>query len=228
MAAERADRGLEAVRMVIRLGLFVGLLFGAAGRLDWARGWGFLAFYVVSGVAHVLVMRRHDPELMARRQRLGEGTKRWDKVLLGFIVTAPALVGLVGGLDVRFGWSSMPPLLFAAGAAGALAGFVAMTWAMMCNTHFEGTVRIQRDRDHRVVDGGPYRLVRHPGYVAALLVYVCLPLMVGSWWAYLPAGVSFVAMVVRTGLEDRTLRRELQGYVAYAGRVRYRLVPGVW
>jgi protein-S-isoprenylcysteine O-methyltransferase Ste14 len=99
---------------------------------------------------------------------------------------------------------------------------------MVENRFFSGTVRIQTDREHVVVSGGPYRLVRHPGYAGSLLATICVPVVLGSWWAWVPACVSVAALVVRTALEDRVLRRELDGYAAYAARTRHRLVPGVW
>jgi protein-S-isoprenylcysteine O-methyltransferase Ste14 len=96
------------------------------------------------------------------------------------------------------------------------------------NRHFEPTVRIQTDRGHTVIDTGPYALVRHPGYVAASLLVLGMPLSLGSYWASIPAILSYLLLVVRTALEDRTLQDELPGYKEYARRVRYRLLPGVW
>ena len=100
---------------------------------------------------------------------------------------------------------------------------------MTANPHFEKTVRIQTDRDHRVIDSGPYRIVRHPGYAAtAVGLLLATPLLLRSWWAFVPAVAGVAWLVLRTALEDRTLRRELAGYESYAARVRWRLVPGVW
>jgi protein-S-isoprenylcysteine O-methyltransferase Ste14 len=89
-------------------------------------------------------------------------------------------------------------------------------------------VRIQEDRGHQVVTGGPYRYVRHPMYVGIILLFPCMALFLGSWWALVPASLIAILMVIRTALEDRTLRAELPGYAEYAQRVRYRLLPGVW
>ena len=96
------------------------------------------------------------------------------------------------------------------------------------NPFFEKTVRIQSERGHRVVDTGPYRLVRHPGYLGFFAWILSTPLLLGSWWAFGPAVVSVAAVVVRTALEDRTLKAELPGYADYARCVRYRLIPGLW
>ena len=109
-----------------------------------------------------------------------------------------------------------------------VAGLAGMTWAESVSKFFEPTVRIQTDRGHRVIDTGPYAIVRHPGYVAACVLFMGMPLSLGSFWALVPAAVSCLLLVVRTVLEDKTLRNELVGYEEYTQRVRYRLVPGVW
>jgi protein-S-isoprenylcysteine O-methyltransferase Ste14 len=101
-------------------------------------------------------------------------------------------------------------------------------WAMLENEHFEQFVRIQRERGHRVVSSGPYRYVRHPGYLAAILGALVTPLMLGSVWTFVPAGLVAVLFAVRTQLEDATLQRELRGYAKYAERTRFRLVPCLW
>jgi protein-S-isoprenylcysteine O-methyltransferase Ste14 len=103
-----------------------------------------------------------------------------------------------------------------------------MLWAMAVNTHFEATVRIQDDRNHQVCTTGPYRFIRHPGYVAFILSTLAAPFILGSWWSLVPAGMIAVLVVIRTALEDRTLQQELAGYTEYTKKTRYRLVPFVW
>ncbi len=99
---------------------------------------------------------------------------------------------------------------------------------MITNAWFSTVVRIQTERGHTVCEDGPYRYVRHPGYVGFILQSLSTPLLLGSWWA-LPAGfVAAGSLVVRTRLEDSTLQNELSGYPEYAQKVRYRLIPGVW
>jgi protein-S-isoprenylcysteine O-methyltransferase Ste14 len=100
--------------------------------------------------------------------------------------------------------------------------------AMYMNRFFSMTVRIQTERGHTVVDTGPYGTVRHPGYVGMLLFYAAVPFVLGSRWALVPAVFTVMLLIVRTALEDRTLRAELPGYTDYAARVHYRLLPGVW
>jgi protein-S-isoprenylcysteine O-methyltransferase Ste14 len=111
------------------------------------------------------------------------------------------------------------------GRAGNLAG---KARALFSNPFFSGVVRIQTERGHQVISHGPYRLLRHPGYAGNLLYYLAVPLFLDTLWAYLPALLLVLVTVIRTALEDRTLQAELDGYAAYAGRVRYRLLPGIW
>ena len=123
----------------------------------------------------------------------------------------------------------MPVWLWLIGAVLYVFFVVVITWAMAVNTHFEKTVRIQRDRHHRVIESGPYRIVRHPGYLATILGLVLpTPLLLGSWWAFIPTIWAMAFLILRTVLEDRTLRKELSGYEAYTRKVRYRLLPGLW
>ena len=109
-----------------------------------------------------------------------------------------------------------------------LAGWIGVGWAETVNRFFEPGVRIQTERGHHVIDTGPYALIRHPGYFAAVLLFVGIALSLGSWWALIPAGFGSLLLVLRTVWEDRTLHAELPGYAEYAQRVRFRLVPGVW
>ena len=129
---------------------------------------------------------------------------------------------------VRYGWAPMGPAWIAVGLVLLLPGSALFICAMAANAFFEGTVRIQHDRGHRVVDTGPYALVRHPGYIGFGAFAAGTSFVLGSWWSLLPAAGAILLLVGRTALEDRTLQRELQGYAEYTGRVRYRLVPGIW
>jgi protein-S-isoprenylcysteine O-methyltransferase Ste14 len=109
-----------------------------------------------------------------------------------------------------------------------LAGALLLGWAMGENRHFESSVRIQDDQRHRVIESGPYRVVRHPGYVAGILLMVGVAFVLGSAWAVVPAILVTVVFVVRTLKEDRFLHANLEGYRDYAHRTRFRLVPGIW
>ena len=150
--------------------------------------------------------------------------------LLGLLGLAMIAQYVVASLDARWGWSPPMPLgARIAGLVGAAFGYdVLLVWAMSTNAFFVATVRIQSDRGQSVVSGGPYRYVRHPGYLGTILLHLGVPFLLGSWWALIPGVAAVVVMIVRTALEDGTLRAELPGYAAYADRVRWRLLPGVW
>ncbi len=151
-------------------------------------------------------------------------------------VTRPLLIPCVAGslvlagLDVgRFHWSGFVPLTLRVGALLIVClGLSGWLWAMLANRFFSSEVRIQTDRGHYVITDGPYRYLRHPGYLSLILLFIASPLALGSLWAVVPAlGVAGV-FIWRTWFEDRILRTELAGYADYARQVRYRLLPGVW
>ncbi len=225
-------------KVVLRLVIFVLLtpaaLFIPAGRLDWGMGWVFVGVYIFATVVSRVIVMRQDPDLAVERaksiERDREGVKDWDKLLsLLVALLGPLLIWIVAGLDERFGWSPpISPWLAIVAIIVALLGSVLGTWAMLSNTFFSGTVRIQEERGHTVASGGPYRYVRHPGYVSGILFDVATPLILGSLWALIPTALTICAFVVRTALEDKTLREELDGYDEYARQTRYRLLPGVW
>lgn len=221
------------VEIFVWLVLQAVLLFAAAGRLDLPRAWAYfgvmLGYMLASQAITLLFLRDRMAEVMNARGASHEGTKGWDKVMgvlygVGLLV-APVVAGLDAG---RFGWSSLGRGFLVPALVVTVLGNALAQWAILSNKHFEKTVRIQSDRDHRVVTTGPYRLVRHPGYVGIIAFSLAFPFVVGSAWALIPAGVSTLTMIVRTALEDRTLRRELDGYADYARKTRYRLFPGLW
>ena len=217
------------IATVAGLGLFVAIIFWPAGSLSWHLGWLHLGIVTASLLTSFVYLRRVNPAVIEHRLRLGKGTKTWD--LVWSAVFAPLFLSIyvVAGLDaVRFEWSVMSPWLWPLGLALWLPGYALFAWAMGVNPFFEKTVRIQTERGHRVIDTGPYALIRHPGYLGFLGWGLSTPLLLGSWWAFVPALLSIVAMLVRTALEDRTLHAELPGYREYASRVRNRLIPGVW
>ncbi|MBN2472813.1 MAG: isoprenylcysteine carboxylmethyltransferase family protein [Anaerolineae bacterium] len=220
------------VKEIVFVGLLMLLLFGGAGRLDWGTGWVLVALFVLQQVATGIGLWRVHPSLLAERADAHhqEGVKSWDLPLARFGgVLLPMLTWLVAGLDTRLGWTApLPGWLVVGGGVVMVLGMALTTWAMIANAFFSGVVRIQRDRGHQVAAGGPYRIVRHPGYLGAILYDLGAPLLLGSWWALLPSGLAIVLMTIRTALEDRTLRAELEGYAAYTQQTRWRLLPGVW
>ena len=209
--------------------LFISIWFWLAGGWSWLRGWIFIGLLIMSQTINSVYIGRKDPELLRRRAQIGQGTKTWDLVLLALLLITFLAMMIVAALDARNNWSKMSIWLWTIGA-GLHVFFIAIfTWAMASNTHFEKTVRIQQDRHHRVIESGPYKIVRHPGYIALILgLLLATPLLLGSWWAFMPAILAVLCLLLRTILEDRTLQQELSGYEAYTKKVPYRLIPGIW
>lgn len=205
------------------------LLLLPAGQIDWRPGWLFVAVLVLGFGASALALARLNPVIYRARSRFQPGTKSWDKSLLAVILPSMVAILPVAAFDAgRFHWSSVPGWAVGSGYAAVLAGIALTAWAQAVNPFFEPGVRIQAERHQRVIDTGPYRLVRHPGYVAALLLFFGMALALGSIWALVPAAIAAAFLILRTAWEDRLLRAELPGYADYARRVRGRLIPGLW
>jgi protein-S-isoprenylcysteine O-methyltransferase Ste14 len=226
---EALDRRRLMCGTLLSLLVLVLCLFLPAGTWAWPRGWLFLGVIVPALASIVVYLRRANPDVLPARLNRHDGTKSWDRWVVGTLrLLTPSAVPVAALDDGRFHWSEMPWGASALGYLFLAAGLAGWAWAESVNRFFEPTVRIQTDRGHTVVDTGPYALVRHPGYVAAFPLFLGVPLALGSHWALVPAVLASLTLVVRTALEDRTLRDELSGYKGYVERVRYRLVPGVW
>ena len=212
----------------VGLVLIAVLLFGSAGTLRWAMGWAVFGVFLIVAVVPVFVV---DPDLLAERTRRGKaGQAPWDRPLFAVYGTLSGLVSfVVPGLDRRFGWSAPVAVWLQIAALGVyLAAWALQIWVMRANRFYSDVVRIQEDRGQRVVTAGPYGVLRHPGYLSGIVTELARPVVLGSLWGLVPGGLAALLLAVRTLLEDRTLRAELPGYAEYAGRVRYRLLPGVW
>lgn len=222
-------------RLVLQLAVFVFVVpflpLLITGDWDWLEAWLFAVIYLLGfGISRTLAARRH-PDILAERARFTEhaDAAKWDKVLAPMVGLGGATLPLVSGLDALLSWSpSLSTTVQILALLAILCGYALSSYALIANRFFSGMVRIQRDRGHRVVSDGPYRWVRHPGYAGALLAYLATPFFLEALWALLPAGILTALLIVRTHLEDRTLRRHLDGYEIYAHRVRYRLIPGFW
>lgn len=206
------------------------ILVAASGRWDWVMGWALVGVYALTFAAQAAILIPRSPELLAERsKRMSKNTKPWDRILLPFYGLASLAVLVVAGLDIRLGRGTLVPFwLQGTGLLLAFFGNGLVTWAMAANAFFAFSVRLQRERGQVVATGGPYRTIRHPGYAGASLFAVATALLLGSLWSLIPAAAAVLLLVVRTSLEDRTLKTELEGYADYSSRTRFRLVPGIW
>lgn len=209
--------------------IFFLVLFFSAGRLDYWQGLIYVIIGLIMFTLNYTVLRP-DSELLNERTKPGEGSKKWDKVLLGlsFLITITmyALAGLDSG---RYHWS--PNFHWSLSLIGIFltaSGQLLFLLAQKQNKFFSSTVRIQTDRDHTVCNTGLYKIVRHPAYLGSIIQLLGFPLLFGSLWSILPVGLLIVLHVTRTYLEDKTLKEELSGYLEYSLNTRYKIIPNVW
>jgi len=223
-----------AINGVVGVVMVAVLLFVPARRWDWGMGWALVGLYAAWQGAMAVILIPRDPALLAERgTRRRKDMKSWDVTLMSVVGLLTLAKYIIAGLDVRHGWTThlgvtVPLVLQIAALVVTAAGYALVVWAMVANSFFSKIMRIQDDRGHAVATGGPYRFVRHPGYVGTIAFELLTPIVLGSLWSLIPGVLGALLTIVRTALEDRTLRRELAGYEDYAQRVRYRLLPGVW
>jgi len=207
--------------------LIIAVTFIGAGRIDYWQGWIYNGLNIVFLLLSYFLLPR---ELIEERLKPKEGMKKWDKIY--YIVSIPVYFAILiisildGG---RFDWEPRIPILIVIiGVVVYTIGQIIVLWAKKANKFFSTVVRIQKDRGQTVCKDGPYRFVRHPGYLGGLLCNIVTPFVLSSFWGLIPAVIAVVLLFIRTYLEDKTLQRELEGYTDYTNEARYRLLPGIW
>lgn len=213
---------------IVYVAALIAVLFGTAGTFQAPAFWAYIAEMLVLGMLAFALVNKRSPDLVAERMHPGAGEQ--DKITLRAGVALGFVHYAVAGLDVgRYHWSSSVPVALQVAAFVAIAvGYGMITWAMLENRFFSSAVRLQPDRGQRVIDTGPYAIVRHPGYTGGILYLMASGVALGSWLSVVPMLIVSVLIIRRTLLEDRMLQESLDGYSGYARRVRYRLVPGLW
>jgi len=208
--------------------LFLGvIMFLPAGDIAWAKGWVMIVVFVALTIPSMVYIWRVNPEIFAARRRIQPGTKGWDRVLLMVLLPTMLAIYPVAALDDgRFHWSRVPLWLVVVGYVLLTISWCLFMWVESVNKFAEPGVRVHAEQ--KVIDTGPYAIVRHPMYMGVPSFSVGTALALGSYWALVPAALLLPILVGRTAMEDRTLLEELAGYKQYASRVRYRLLPGVW
>ncbi len=213
-------------QVISQLLIIMIILFISAGTIWWLWAWIYLGIGILILAANALVL---DPGLVAERGKKKKDVKKFDKIITNINIIPAISIMIISGLEYRFGWSGKLTLYYhITGIFLMVLGNTLFTWAMVSNKYFSTSVRIQVDRNHKVAQGGPYAWVRHPGYTGYIIFTFATPMILGSLWGLLPAGVTFVLFIIRTILEDNTLQNELDGYREYAARVKYLLIPGIF
>jgi protein-S-isoprenylcysteine O-methyltransferase Ste14 len=216
------------VSLLVLILVMGALVFGAAGTFDYWQAWLFLGCYFAASIAVSLWLVLNDPALLERRMRGGpfaEG-ERSQKIIM--MITSIGFLALliVPGLDYRFGWSRMPEAVAILGDVLLLAGWLGILAVFRENSFAAATIRV--DEGQTVISTGPYAVVRHPMYAAALLMLLGIPIALGSWWGALVIAAVMPALAWRLLDEERLLSRDLDGYADYCRTVRWRLVPRIW
>jgi protein-S-isoprenylcysteine O-methyltransferase Ste14 len=214
--------------LVLFMIVLAALLFGPAWSLGFGEAWLYLALLGVLSVAITLYLAAYDPALLQRRLRAGPGAERetLQKVVVAIASMMVGALMVVASLDHRGHWSTVPKPLVVVGDLGFVASYIIVFLVFRANSFTSGVVEVTSGQ--RVVSSGPYALVRHPMYSGAFLFLLATPLALASWWALIPAVAACAAIVVRLLNEEKFLAQHLDGYQTYRGRVRWRLVPGIW
>jgi protein-S-isoprenylcysteine O-methyltransferase Ste14 len=214
----------------IWLAIMGALLFWPAGNWRWVEGWAFLGIFAAGSAVFCGWLLRFDPGLL--EQRLGslvqKGQPLWDKLFMSAVVVGWCVWLAAMALDVRWHGREVAVWLEAVGGLLIVAGFASIMPVFRANSFAAPVVRVQSERHQRVIDTGPYAIVRHPMYAGAMLYLVGIPLLLGSPYGLIGAALFALAIARRAVGEEQTLRRDLAGYADYMARVRYRLVPYVW
>ena len=220
---------LRFLQLLVMVLIQAILLFASAGTLSWPAGWWYIGLYVLMLAGASFVMIPHHREVIEERSKGAKGGKTWD-LLVTRLLMIPSLGLLVlAGLDQRWNWT--PPLPIWTRLIGGvlfMIGYALVLWAMYANKYFSQVVRIQTERSHMAITGGPYRIVRHPGYLGMTTSLLGAVFLLDSLYGLACFGLYLILIMVRTGLEDRTLQAELPGYREYASRTKSRLFPGLW
>jgi protein-S-isoprenylcysteine O-methyltransferase Ste14 len=209
--------------------IFFSILFISAGRIDYKQGLIYVSIGFLMMVLNYTILRI-DADLLKERSGPGENTRKWDKQILGLSFLATISMYVVAGLDSgRYHWS--PDFHWSLCLIGAILtaiGQLLFLIAQKQNRFFSSTVRIQTDRGHTVCDTGLYKIVRHPAYLGSIIQSIGFPLLFGSLWSILPVGASVILLIIRTRMEDKTLKNELKGYPEYSEKTCYRIIPYIW
>ncbi len=221
--AARAFAGLAFMAVAL-----MAMIFGAAGTLDYWQGWAYLAVFIAASALTTWDLWRRDRALLERRLSAGPTAEAQASQKLIQAIMAVVFIGLmiVPGLDRRFGWSHVPAALVVIGDFVTAASFYMIAMVYRANSYAAATVKLSEGQ--QVISTGPYGLVRHPMYAAALPLIAGAPLALGSWWGFVWLPPFVAGLIWRLLEEEAFLVRELPGYAAYRDKVRYRLAPGLW
>lgn len=226
-----ADKNSEPnpyVRFIIMYIMIALTLFLPAGTIFWLQGWIYIILMIVFSTSFITYLTKKDPELLKARAKT-KTTESWDKKILIFSTPAFLMMYILPGFDaVRFQWSIVPLYLNIIGFIGMILALIFFFLVSRENTYLSRVVEIQEERGHKVITSGPYRIVRHPMYLAVIVLYISHCLALGSLFSLIPCAIVILTIILRIIHEDKMLQEQLEGYKEYAQKTRYKLIPGLW
>ena len=224
--SKTAKSALTAIlRLVIGIPIIGALFFLPAGTFNYWQAWVWLAtLFIPMGISLVYLLKL-DPALLERRTRTNEMRPEQRRIILASTVYL-LVIFILPGFDVRYGWSNVPAWLCLAADGVVLASYLLYLLVLKTNTFASRIVEVEEGQ--QVITSGPYTLVRHPMYLAMILMMTATPLALGSYWAMLPSVLFILLLAARAKNEEELLQKELKGYNEYMQKTRHRLFPGIW
>jgi protein-S-isoprenylcysteine O-methyltransferase Ste14 len=214
-----------ALRLLISIIVIGALLFIPAGSFRFWQAWVYMLIMYVPGVFAFGYFYKHDPQVVERRMQFKEKVREQKRIMV-FVYVIFLIAFLLPGLDHRFGWSHQPLGFTIFSQAVLLGGFVATFWVLKVNRFAARTIQVEPGQ--QVISSGPYRIVRHPMYLGGSVMFLFIPLALGSYFALPVFALLIPVLVLRLLNEEKVLRQELPGYAEYCLRTRFRLVPFLW
>ena len=206
--------------------LFIlALLFLPAGTWTYWQAWVWHAALFLPMIISLLYLVRHDPALLERRTRTNE-TRTEQKLVIAISVICFLIIFILPGFDKRHGWSAVPIWLVIVADLFVIAGYSLYTIVLKTNSFASRVIEVEQGQ--QVISDGPYALVRHPMYLAMILMMTATPLALGSYWAFIPSLGLIPLLAARAKNEEELLVNELKGYREYTEKTRYRLFPWIW
>lgn len=212
-------------RLIGGILFFMLIFFLPAQTWGYWQAWMYIGVLIIPMLFVMVYLIKYDPELLGRRMKMREERKEQRKIIqVSYIVFL--LAYLLPGFDIRLGWSNMPAWISIAAAVVMFLSYLLVFRTMQINSFLSRVIEVAENQ--RVIDTDVYGIVRHPMYVGMVVLYVISPIVLGSWWAIIPALVIIPVIIFRILDEEKALEQELPGYVEYKQKVKYRLIPFVW
>ena len=226
--SEKNPEPNPVVKFVIMYILIALALFLPAGTIFWLQGWIYIMIMIIFSSTLILYLKKNDHELLKARAKT-RTTESWDKKISSIVGIFFIAMYILPGFDaVRFQWSTVPFYINIIGFIGMGLSLIFFFLVNRENTYLSRIVEIQEERGHKVITTGPYRIVRHPMYLAVIFIYISHCLALGSLYSLIPCIGAIVTIFLRTYYEDKMLHEQLEGYKEYALKTRYKLIPGIW